>query len=938
VQPIRPICGRFDLMNPPQSKLRAALAGLAVIVVVGLATPSVLGSVTVSLWSRSGVFDVNGSTRLALFILVAVAWMAWLRIIVGLCLDVLFGLRHPNNAPRAAGLRGYLAGWVLGFALLVLPGTAMGAGLAGATTAAAPISAPLPATTEVASPTSLNAPIQPKSSGPSAVSPVVSATPMSASTVSTSTVSTYTVVSGDCLSTIALRFYGDEGAWNEIWAANANRVMADGMRFGDPNLIYPGWVLVLPGLPGTSPTEPMPTDPTPSSSTDPPASKPVPPPSAAPQRANGQRGGSGLGESGPEQTKARSAPTTNPAPAQPRRGQASVSAPGEAGTPHGASSSAEALVAAGSDALTRAVVRWLPESASLGISVLVAAAYVRRIRRRRAQARAARGDDEAVADPDPAAVRLESRLAPFADAPVLEWLELANRHLTSALRAEERHDPPRTRIVRVGPAGVEVLLEDPVDWAPGSFALGHDGKSWRLPADVDRALLWPDACEELAWLPLLLPVGDDATGTYLLHLEPGAVASLEGPGAPSMLASWVEAAKSWPWAEQVGVARDTETAEALAPLFVGQTTLDERATVLFTGDPGVLSEAARTIVASVTSSPSLAATRVVVSAQEAIIEPFGITVQACRLDSASESALAGLDGPCAVRVVAEENQEPRESSEGMGGGETTPRSPAELIAADPIEVRLLTFTPEIVGLAEPLPSNMAVRITELVAWLALQGTKGTTSASMLDHGIVGATSTKTLYNVVSAARAALGTDASGASRLIADRSTGTYRLADDVTVDVLRFVQMAERGIDIEDPHEAAELCRAALQLIDDTPVGNGSGRYGWWSSMWEARIGRLATKAAGRLGELARHGVIDLEIARTGIERARLAADGEGELHRVAMVLEAWAGNDERVEREWQTACAQAEELEAGSVPGAATESLLVATRRRRSGAEQRR
>ena len=590
----------------------------------------------------------------------------------------------------------------------------------------------------------------------------------------------------------------------------------------------------------------------------------------------------------------------------------------------------------GGDALTGAVVRWVPESASLGISVLVAAAYLRRIRRRRAQARAARGDDEAVADPAPAAVRLEARLAPFADAPVLEWLELANRHLTSALRAEARADPPRTRVVRVGPAGVEVLLEEPVDWAPGSFALGDDGKSWRLPADVDRALLWPDACQELAWLPLLLPVGDDASGTYLLHLEPGDVVSLEGPGAPSMLASWVETAKSWPWAEQVGVARDTEMAEALAPLFVGQNTLDERATVLFTGDPGVLSESASTIVASVTSSPSLATTRVMVTAEEAIIEPFGITVQPCRLDSASEGALAGIDAPCLIRVVAEENGEPRESTAEMGGGETTLRSPAELIAAGPIEVRLLTFTPQIVGLAEPLPSNMAVRITELVAWLALQGTKGTTSASMLDHGIVGATSTKTLYNVVSAARAALGTDAIGASRLIADRSTGIYRLADEVTVDVLRFVQMAERGIDTEDPHAATELCRAALHLIDDTPVGNGSGRYGWWSSMWEARIGRLATKAAGRLAELARHGVIDLELARTGIERARLAAEEEGELHRVAMVLEAWAGNDERVEREWQAACAHAEELEAGSVPSAATESVLVAARTRRPDEEQ--
>jgi hypothetical protein len=83
-------------------------------------------------------------------------------------------------------------------------------------------------------------------------------------------------------------------------------------------------------------------------------------------------------------------------------------------------------------------------------------------------------------------------------------------------------------------------------------------------------------------------------------------------------------------------------------------------------------------------------------------------------------------------------------------------------------------------------------------------------------------------------------------------------------VDVLRLVQMAECGIDSHDAHTSGELCQSAPDLIDDTPVGNGSGRYGWWSSMWEARIGRLATKAAARLAELARLGVIDLEVART--------------------------------------------------------------------------
>jgi hypothetical protein len=41
-----------------------------------------------------------------------------------------------------------------------------------------------------------------------------------------------------------------------------------------------------------------------------------------------------------------------------------------------------------------------------------------------------------------------------------------------------------------------------------------------------------------------------------------------------------------PVAEQVGVARNREMAEALAPLFVGQNTFDERASVLPYGDPG----------------------------------------------------------------------------------------------------------------------------------------------------------------------------------------------------------------------------------------------------------------------------------------------------------------------------------------------------------------
>ena len=51
----------------------------------------------------------------------------------------------------------------------------------------------------------------------------------------------YTIQSGDTLSLIAAREYGDQTLWRNIWSANQTR-----LRSGDPNLIYPGEVIVVP--------------------------------------------------------------------------------------------------------------------------------------------------------------------------------------------------------------------------------------------------------------------------------------------------------------------------------------------------------------------------------------------------------------------------------------------------------------------------------------------------------------------------------------------------------------------------------------------------------------------------------------------------------------------------------------------------------------------
>ena len=50
---------------------------------------------------------------------------------------------------------------------------------------------------------------------------------------------TYTVVSGDSLSKIAKREYGDAGKWHAIYDANRDKIK-------NPDLIHPGQILTIP--------------------------------------------------------------------------------------------------------------------------------------------------------------------------------------------------------------------------------------------------------------------------------------------------------------------------------------------------------------------------------------------------------------------------------------------------------------------------------------------------------------------------------------------------------------------------------------------------------------------------------------------------------------------------------------------------------------------
>lgn len=89
--------------------------------------------------------------------------------------------------------------------------------------------------------------LRPSSRLPVAVVPIAPIVEEASSTPATPAVSFSVVVrAGDTLSAISRRLLGDANRWVQIWRANSGRLMADGSRFLDPDLIQPGWRLRLP--------------------------------------------------------------------------------------------------------------------------------------------------------------------------------------------------------------------------------------------------------------------------------------------------------------------------------------------------------------------------------------------------------------------------------------------------------------------------------------------------------------------------------------------------------------------------------------------------------------------------------------------------------------------------------------------------------------------
>jgi DNA-binding SARP family transcriptional activator len=361
--------------------------------------------------------------------------------------------------------------------------------------------------------------------------------------------------------------------------------------------------------------------------------------------------------------------------------------------------------------------------------------------------------------------------------------------------------------------------------------------------------------------------------------------------------------------------------------------------VLFCGDPAALRPEAVGRCAVVTMEPVAASDlTVLVDRRAATLHPMGLVVRPHLQSSATAQHIAELIAP--VPGLGEATTDGAGRPE-VGGPDSRPGGElyggaghgAGALAPGTVDVRLLTMTPRIDGLNEDLPPNRARRAVELVAYLALHQPDVITS-DRLRTRVLGSSdadaAAKTLFNTAYAARRALGVDEHGDPLFPAGTRQGLYQLSPQVTVDVQRAVALVAEGKALSDPAATIAYLRAALELVEGEPLANALSGYAWWEAEGHGgRIAAVLVEAACLMATLAAEARL-FELARWGLEQARVVEPYSEALSRAAMQVAAAEGDADRLRLEWRDCQRRIDSLDPGGSPSARTEALYGELSRR--------
>ncbi len=875
-----------------------ALGSLLTSLLVFAATPAVLVTVVgYPLGSGLG----HQWDQVARFVLTGVAlsaWVAWLACSTQLLRSVISQVRLGHvNAPAGAVLTDRVAARIAAgvFALIAVAAPLLVASGTGAST---------PSTPTVGMDVGRSTPL------PSMAAPLPVTVVPAQGLVS----KMYVVHPGDSLWSIAETQLGDGGDWPAIAALNLGRTMPDGLRFIDPSLIHAGWTLQMPDEGGAPSLTPESAD---AEGPDSPSSALPATPSVASIRPTSVR-----------TTIAGATSVLSAAAAATRHLHTSATPPSALPQP---AATAMITPSAGALGTAKSGILGLPELSALGIGALACAALARRSGRMR-MLRQMTADEAATwtADSDDV-IDTEIMLGRFSGVPALHAFEAANCGLARALTQVEL--PSRSTLIRavcVGAAGVDFWLTAPAESAPRGFSLTEDGKVWHAPHD---AFTGTEGAQP--HLRIVLPIGEDDAGTWLIPLEPGTCLPLVGEAAGDLWRAAQRAQESWAWADMVMITEDPRIVAREVELLSQSEVSTDTLQLLYYGDPTSLSDSQAQMVAIVTQSAALATDiTVVVDRSAASLHPLGRTVRPHLMGIETSAVIGEL-----VSNPPRLESDPRhETANDVGRNEMEECSPRQVLQIpthitqismpDPgiVQVKLLTATPRLEGLRDELAPNRARRSIELVAYLALHTGDDVTS-DRLRTRVLGSSdadaASKTLFNIATAARRAMGADEEGAPLFPPGTKAGIYRVSAGVTVDVLLAGALAAQGSAAEHPDHAMALLRAALTLVEGEPLANALSGYGWWEAEGHgARLAAVLVNAASDLAALATKAG-HFELAQWGLGQARLVDPYSEALSRVAMQVAAAAGDADRLRREWRECQRRMDELDPGSSPSLRTERL---------------
>jgi hypothetical protein len=518
-----------------------------------------------------------------------------------------------------------------------------------------------------------------------------------------------------------------------------------------------------------------------------------------------------------------------------------------------------------------------------------------------------------------AAIDTDILLARFDGVPALAAFEAANYGLGGVHLALPGANPA-IRAICVSAAGVDFWLAEPGQPAPDGCTLSEDGRVWHVDHDA-----FPSPGAGRPFVPIAFPIGEDTSGTWLVPVGPGRCLPFVGEAAEDLRRAARAAQEAWSWSDLVLITDDPLRAAAEVQSWPGSGAGAVDATeVLFVGAPDRLPDTVAQHVSVLAVGPGQASdVTVLVDQRAASIHPLGRTVRPHLMAAATSGLIAEL--------VATPG--PLDPLDPIGPLDRTAHpaglvDTASLAVPDPgtVEVKLLTPTPRLEGLRAALPPNRARRAVELVAYLAVHAGDEVTSDRLRTRVLGSAAAdaaAKTLFNIATAARRAMGADAAGTPLFPPGSRSGHYRVTAGVTTDVHRAASLAFEGSRAESPGAAMALLRGALDLVEGEPMANALSGYSWWDSEGHgARIAAVLVNAANDLAALAvEAGLFDL--AQWGLDQARLVDPYSEALSRAAMQVAAAAGDADRLRREWRECQRRIDELDPGSAPSPRTERL---------------